>query len=340
MFAYLQCFFFFQDKAKKIKYIRSRYSNIERELLAACWSLERFKHYVLGKQVVVETDHKPMESIWKKSIPSASPHLQRLLWKMLKYNVEMRYSQCKTNAIADAPCRVCCMESPDEGQGIPLLEVDAITHTLPAGPAKLDEIQNYTNQDIKLSYLKDVIQKGLFEYHIECPANLKEFSNFREDLSVENGLILKGHCLLIPSNLRTQVLQITQQGHLEAEQCNLKAKDCVFWPVISKDINEMTANCPTCMQFSKGQPKEPCTLTVYPVFLATDLFDYQGTQYLLVTDYYSKYTIARKLNSTISAAVINLLNISRKWDTRNLNIRQWPRVQQSRICSLLQAVGH
>ena len=176
---------------------------------------------------------------------------------MLKYNVEMRYSQCKTNAIADAPCRVCCMESPDERQRIPLLEIDAITHTLPAGPAKLDEIQNYTNQDIKLSYLKDVIQEGLFEYQIECPANLKEFSNFREDLSVENGLILKGHCLLIPSNLRTQVLQIIHQGHLRAEQCKLKAKDCVFWPVISKDINEMTANCPTCMQFSKRQPKEP-----------------------------------------------------------------------------------
>lgn len=137
---------------------------------------------------------------------------------MLKYNVEMRYSQCKTNAITDAPCTVCWMESPDEGQRIPPLEVDAITHTLPAGPAKLDEIQNYTNQDIKLSHLK-------------------QFSNFREDLSVENGLILKGHCLLIPRNLRTHVLQIIHQGHLGADQCNLKAKDCVFWPVISKDIN-------------------------------------------------------------------------------------------------------
>ena len=43
------------------------------------------------------------------------------------------------------------MESPDEGHGIPLLEVDAITHTLPASPAELDEIPNYTSQDIVLS---------------------------------------------------------------------------------------------------------------------------------------------------------------------------------------------
>ena len=80
----------------------SRYSNIERELLAACWSLERFSHYVFGKQVVVEKDHKPLESIWKKSIPSASLRLHRLPLKMSKYNVEMRYIQAKTNVIADA----------------------------------------------------------------------------------------------------------------------------------------------------------------------------------------------------------------------------------------------
>ncbi|KAL9950229.1 hypothetical protein ACROYT_G042702 [Oculina patagonica] len=62
----------------------SRYSNIERELLAACWSLEKLNHYVFGKKVVIETDHKPLESIWKKSISSASPRLQRLLLKMSK----------------------------------------------------------------------------------------------------------------------------------------------------------------------------------------------------------------------------------------------------------------
>ena len=43
--------------------------------------------------------------------------------------------------------------------------------------------------------------------------------------------------------------------------------------------------------------------------LATDLFDYQGAQYLLITDYYRKYPIVRKLNSTTSAAVINHLKL-------------------------------
>ena len=228
----------------------SRYSNIKRELLAACWSLERFNHYVFGKQVLIERDHKPLESIWKKTIPSASPRVQRLLLKMAKYNVEMKYTQGKTNVIADALSTVCCKETPDKYQGVPLLEVDGITSTctLPASPAKLDEIGDYKSQDNVLFHLKDVIHQGWPEYPKECPPYLKEYWNFREDLSIENGFILKGHRHLVPSNLRPQILQIIHQGHLGAEKCNLKARDCVFWPGISKDINKMTANCPTCMQ--------------------------------------------------------------------------------------------
>ena len=66
-----------------------------------------------------------------------------------------------------------------------------------------------------------------------------------------------------------------------------------------------------CSSLNTSQ-RNPCTLTVYPVFLGknvpiTNLFDYQGAQFLLVTDYYNKYPIVRKLKSTTSAAVINNL---------------------------------
>ena len=194
--------------SRSLSNTESRYSNIERELFVACWPLERFNHYVFGKQVLIETHHIPLESIWKKNIPSASPRLQRVLLKMVKYNVEMRYIQGKTSVIADALSRVCCMETPDKYQGVPQFEVDGITSTLPPSPAKLDELRDYTSQHIALCHLEDVIRQGWPEYPKECPPDLKEYWNFREDLSVENGLILKGHRLLVPSNLRPQMLQI------------------------------------------------------------------------------------------------------------------------------------
>ena len=50
-----------------------RYSNIEREMLGIVFGLERFHHYVFGRSVLVETDHKPLESIVQKNLHVAPP---------------------------------------------------------------------------------------------------------------------------------------------------------------------------------------------------------------------------------------------------------------------------
>lgn len=290
----------------------TRYSNIERELLAACWSLEKLNHYIYGKKVILETDHKPLESIWKKSITSASPRLQRLLLRMAKYDVDIRYIPGKTNVVADALSRVSYMEPPAT-QDIepPEIQVDMITGTLPATPARLDEIREETSKDGTLSHLKDLVYQGWPERFQDCPNDLKDYWNYREDLSVENGLVLKGHRLIIPPKLRPQMLTIIHQGHMGTEKCLLRAKDCVFWPGISKDIKELTSSCSTCIKYAKQQPKERLLQYNLPSFpwqkLHSDLFDFHGSQYLLVADYYTKFPVVRKLNATTSNAIIHHL---------------------------------
>ena len=94
------------------------------------------------------------------------------------------------------------MEPPPKEDEVPLLEVNAITSILPASGAKLEDIRQCTDQDVALAHLKDVVHHGWPEYPNECPQDIREFWNFREDLSVENGLILKRHHLVIPSKLR------------------------------------------------------------------------------------------------------------------------------------------
>ena len=46
------------------------------------------------------------------------------------------------------------------------------------------------------------------------PQELHTFWNYREDLSMENGLITKGARLLISSTLRKKVLEQIHDGHL------------------------------------------------------------------------------------------------------------------------------
>ena len=63
------------------------YANIERELLAIVYACERFHQYTYGYNVIVHTDHKPLESILKRSLAKAPPRLQRLLLRLQKYTV-------------------------------------------------------------------------------------------------------------------------------------------------------------------------------------------------------------------------------------------------------------
>ena len=49
-----------------------RYAQIEKEMLAIVYSLEKLNQYVFGRHVEVQTDHKPLESILRKPLAMLS----------------------------------------------------------------------------------------------------------------------------------------------------------------------------------------------------------------------------------------------------------------------------
>ena len=46
--------------SRKLLDRETRYSTIERELLAVVWAIQRFKYYLLGATFILEVDHKPL----------------------------------------------------------------------------------------------------------------------------------------------------------------------------------------------------------------------------------------------------------------------------------------
>ena len=68
-----------------------RYSNIERELLGVVFGIERLHLYTFGKSITVETDHQLLTSIWKKTIATSSPRLQRLLLRLAQHDIHIEY---------------------------------------------------------------------------------------------------------------------------------------------------------------------------------------------------------------------------------------------------------
>ena len=59
-----------------------RYAQIETELLAVVFAMERFHQFTYGQSVTVESDHHPLEMIMKKNLSAAPPRLQRMLLRL------------------------------------------------------------------------------------------------------------------------------------------------------------------------------------------------------------------------------------------------------------------
>ena len=89
-----------------------RYSNIERELLGVVFGLKRLHHYTFGKSITVETDHQPLTSIWKKTIATSSPRLQRLLLRLAQYDVHIDFYDTSLSEVSNEATFPCLMSIP------------------------------------------------------------------------------------------------------------------------------------------------------------------------------------------------------------------------------------
>ena len=201
---------------------------------------------------------------------------------------DFQYRRGKEIPLADALSRVTPVEE-DEIQ-LPIVAVNLITSNIPVSSTEIELIHEETSKDPTLTLLRCYIHMGWPVDHRMLLQELHTFWNYREDLSMENGLITKGARLLIPSTLRRKVLEQIHDGHLGIEKCMLKARDSVFWPGISNDIRETVEKCGICQASSRAAKPVGNVSDVPPHAwhtLGTDLFywnkiDYFGDWRLLL----------------------------------------------------------
>ena len=297
--------------SKTLSDTEKRYANIEREMLAIVFAVERFHHYTYGRKIQVITDHKPLVAILKKGISSAPPRLARMLLRLQKYDIELEYTPGKQLKLADALSRIDpCPGKEIEGLDMTVHEFETQVN---ASPQKLDDIRRETELDSELQCLKHTIMNGWPEFRSECPPHICNYWNYRDELSLIDGILLKGNRIIIPKMLRCDVLNQIHYAHLGIDKCRLRARDSVFWPNINKDIADLISQCEACCELQNNNKKEPLIAFDIPPTpwhtLASDLFFYDNENYLIVVDYYSKFPVVRKIPNITTEQVIKNMKL-------------------------------
>ena len=292
------------------------YAQIEKECLSIVFGCERFRQYLLGRNTIyVESDHKPLEVIFKKPLLSAPKRLQHMLLRLQHYNLDVNYKKGSEMYIADFLSRASLPHSHDKTNDYDIFSLELenmnFAEFLRISDTRLQQIQKLTCTDCQLQTLKKTILAGWPNCKDEIHPSIREFWSMREELTMQNGIIYKGHRVLIPKVMRAELLSRIHSSHLGAEACLRKARDVVFWPHVNADIKEEVGNCATCNESIDNQQKEPLLTHEIPSRpwskLGIDLFSIRGKDYMVTVDFYSDFWEVDRLYSTTTDAVVKKL---------------------------------
>ena len=161
---------------------QQRYAVIETEMLAICFAAKKFSTYILGKDdVTVETDHKPLEAIFKKSLLAAPICLQRMLLQLQRYNLKVKYIKGSTQYIADLLSRAIppnsLLDADSKSFDVFCLGLDNISYAEYTSVSKNSqaEIKVATDNDPALQLLKVTVMKGWPDNKEQAPAMIQEY---------------------------------------------------------------------------------------------------------------------------------------------------------------------
>ena len=81
------------------------------------------------------------------------------------------------------------------------------------------------SKDETMQALKHQIIKGWPPTRTECSGNLQEFWNYRDEVSVLDGLVLKGSHIVIPESCRDEILNQLHEGHFGIDRTKLCTRE-------------------------------------------------------------------------------------------------------------------
>ena len=157
-----------------------------------------------------------------------------MLIKIIDFQIDLLHQEGSKMHLFDA---ISCFNTDDSDDGrnnaVPIADFNISIHEVDITglkPVIMQEMQTATASYIQLTQLKNYITDGFPRAKHECTELTHDFYDYRESLSIINGLVLKGRQIVIPSCLRESALAILHRSHMGIVKTKKRASTCMFWP--------------------------------------------------------------------------------------------------------------
>jgi len=85
--------------------------------------------------------------------------------------------------------------------------------------------------------------------------NVKPYYEKREEISIENGILLWGLRVIIPLKYRPHIMQELHSSHPGIVRMKALSRIHIWFPKIDNRIEEEVRNCPQCAQVTQNPIK-------------------------------------------------------------------------------------
>ena len=293
--------------------VERRYSQTEKEALAIVWACEKFHLYIYGAQFNIVTDHKALEIIFNNPNSRPPARIERWSLRLQNYDFTVTFKPGKENP-ADFMSRHPVSTSKKKHINTAEEYVNFITrHATPVAITS-QEILSEMAKDSVMTELKSIIMNETWHKSSGVP-ELKAFKLVKDELTVaDDGFILKGTKLVIPSKLRNRVINLAHEGHQGIVKTKSLLREKVWFPGIDQMVENTVKNCIPCQATTAKEKLEPYKMSKLPRGpwdkVSVDFSGpYPNGEYLLVViDEYSRFPEIEIVRSTAGKSVIPKLN--------------------------------
>jgi len=129
-------------------------------------------------------------------------------------------------------------EPPKQNEFCNELEEIVLVEDLPISEARLKEFKVGTTSDDNPQILMSTVLEGWPNTLNEVPAKIKPYFQFRDEITVQNGFLLKGKRLIVPDKLRKEMMEKVHSSHLGIEGCLRRAREVFYWPRWNAELKD------------------------------------------------------------------------------------------------------